>query len=107
MTSTAVTTSNPAAHAEGAHVSSRLRRITGGEAGEHDHDEERSGGDDAAAALQADGHGEVAVPGLVVDLLDAGEQEDLVVHRQAEGEDQDQHGHPQIECTHGVEAEDP
>ena len=65
------------------------------------------GGDDAAAALQADGDGEVAVAGLVVHLLDAGEQEDLVVHREPEGEDEDEHRHPQVEGADGVEAEEP
>ena len=39
-------------------------------------------------ALQALGHGAVVVAGLVPRLLDAGEQEHLVVHRQPEGEDE-------------------
>ena len=79
--------------------------LAGGEAGEH-HDDERGGrGDDPPGALEADGDGEVVVAGLVVHLLDAGEQEHLVVHRQPEGEDQDQHRHPQVERADGVEAE--
>ena len=81
--------------------------LAGGEAGEDDDDEERGGGDDAAAALQADGDGEVAVAGLVVHLLDAREQEDLVVHREPEGEDEDEHRHPQVEGADRVEAEQP
>ena len=55
-------------------------------------------GDDAAGALEADGHRVLVVAGEVVLLLDAREQEDLVVHRQAEGdaEHQDRTGEHEL-----------
>ncbi len=40
----------------------------------------------------------------VVQFLDAGEDEDLVVHRQPEGDDEQQHGHGDRQRA-GVEAE--
>ena len=43
------------------------------------------------AATRATGHRVVVVVALVVELLDAGQQEHLVVHGQAEGEREDDH----------------
>ena len=68
------------------------QHLAGGEAGEDDDDEGRGGRDDAARPLEPDGDREVVVAGVVVHLLDPREQEDLVVHGEAEGEDQDQDG---------------
>ena len=53
---------------------------------EHHGDEQRRGGDDPAGALEADGHRQLVVAGAVVLLLDAGQEEHLVVHRQPEGD---------------------
>src|SRR3954447_15124807 len=64
--------------------------LTGSEAGEDDDDEGSRRGDDASGTLQSHGDRQVVVARLVVHLLDAGQQEDLVVHGQAEGKDQDE-----------------
>ena len=81
------------------------RRPPIGEPGEHDDDEQRGRRDDPARSLEAEAHGQVVVAGLDPGLLDAGEQEHLVVHRQAEGEDEDDERDGGIERADGVEAE--
>ncbi len=64
----------------------------GHETGEHDRHEQRRRGDDAARPLQPTLDGGVVVAGLPVDLGDSPEQEDVVVHRQAEGDREDEYG---------------
>ena len=61
---------------------------------ERDREHAGGGGDDPAGALEPDGDRLGVVAGAVVLLLDAGEQEHLVVHRQPEGdaEHEDRHG---------------
>ena len=65
-------------------------------------------GHDPAGALEADGDRGLVVAGAVVLLLDAGEQEDLVVHRQPEGdaEHQDRRGRCRVRPV-GVKSRDP
>ena len=60
---------------------------------ERDGQQRGGGGDDAARPLEPGGDGLRVVAGAVVLLLDAGEQEHLVVHRQAErdAEHEDRH----------------
>ena len=57
---------------------------------DHDHDR-RGRGDDPRRGGQTVGHGVHRVAGLVVLLLDAGEEEDLVVHGQAEHDGEEHH----------------
>jgi hypothetical protein len=49
--------------------------LAGGEAEEHDDDQECGASDDPSGALQAGGDGVVGVAGLVVGLLDPGQQD--------------------------------
>ena len=81
------------------------RRPPIGEPGEDDDDEQRGRRDDPARSLEAEAHGQAVVAGLHPGLPDAGEQEDLVVHRQAEGEDEDDERDGGIERADAVEAE--
>ena len=80
--------------------------VAGGEGEEHHRDQQRGGGDDAAGALEADGHRQLVVAGAVVLLLDAGEQEHLVVHRQAEGDAEHQDRRRGVDAAGGGEVED-
>src|SRR5437763_12107444 len=67
------------------------RDLRRGEGHEHQRQQQGGGGHDPARPLQADGHG-VVVGGAEVDLLlDAGQEEDLVVHREPEGDAEEQH----------------
>jgi hypothetical protein len=78
-----------------------------GDAEEGDHDERRGRGDDPAGPLQPVGHRVIAVTALVVALLDAGQQEHLVVHRQAEREHEHHDRHPRLDGAEGLEAQQP
>ncbi len=55
--------------------------------------------------LQASRDRRASVAGGVELLLDAAEQEDLVVHREAKGEREDQDGLSAVEAVVGLEAQ--
>ena len=77
-----------------------------GHAAEHaDHDRGRAG-DDAGGAADAVAHGLARVAGLVVALLDAAEQEHLVVHREAEEQGEEHERHPGLDALHLGEAQE-
>ena len=83
------------------------RLLAGGEAEEHDHDQRGGGGDDPPGALQPVGDRGVGVAALVVAFLDPGQQEHLVVHRQAEREHEHDHRHPHLDRAERGEAQQP
>jgi hypothetical protein len=63
-----------------------------------DEDHDRSGGgDDPGGAGEAVGHRVVAVVGPVPLLLDPGQQEDLVVHREPEHDGEEHHRHERLD----------
>ena len=78
-----------------------------GEGEEHDREQRGGRGDDAAGALEPDGDRLVVVAGAVVLLLDAGQQEHLVVHRQAEGDAEHQDRRGRVEGAGRREVEEP
>src|ERR1700749_1890204 len=80
--------------------------LRGAEGEEGDGQQDGGGGDDAAGAGQAGGHGLDGVRAGVVRLLDAGQQEHLVVHGQPEGDAEDQQDHRDVGRA-GGEAEQP
>ena len=67
------------------------------EAAEDDDHDRGRGGDDPGRGGQAVGHRRAAVAGAVPLLPDPGEQEHLVVHRQAEHDGEQHHRHPRLD----------
>lgn len=68
--------------------------LSGAEADENNNNDQLGRGDDAAAALQSQLDRPVIGDPGVVQLLDPGDDEDLVVHRQPESEGEGEHRHP-------------
>ncbi len=67
------------------------------EAAEDDDHDRGRGGDDLGRGGQAVGDRRAAVAGAVPLLADPGEQEHLVVHRQAEHDGEQHHRHPRLD----------
>lgn len=65
--------------------------VAEGERARYQHQHEGGAGYDPSGFFEAEGHALGVVSGLVVDLPDAGEEEHLIVHREAEedGEEED------------------
>ena len=83
-----------------------LRDAGAGEDREHGDHDQRGAGDRLRAGLQALGDGPPVVAGGLVALLDAREHEDLVVHREAEDDRQQQRGRDRLHVAERLEAEE-
>ena len=83
------------------------QHLGGHQPGEHDDHEQRRGRDDPAGPLQAGGHRLVVRQPEVVLLLDPGQQEHLVVHRQAEPEGQHQRRDGRLDAPGRGEGQQP
>src|SRR3954447_427048 len=81
-----------------------LRHAGGGEDREDDDHDQGGAGDHLGAALQALGDGAAVVPGGRVALLDATEQEHLVVHAQPEDDRQQQRRRDDVDVAERVVA---
>ncbi len=80
--------------------------LGGPEGDEHDGDQQRGRGHDPTGALEAHGHRAAVVAGPVVLLLDARQQEHLVVHGEAEGDAEHQDRRRGVRGADGGEVED-
>ncbi len=71
-------------------------QVRRGQRGHDDGQGERGPGEQARGAVQAADHGGRGVGDPFVLLADAGEEEDLVIHGQAEGDAEDERGHEHV-----------
>jgi hypothetical protein len=80
-------------------------QVPGGEAAEHDHDDQGGAGDDPGGGADPDHHRASGVAGLGVALVDAAEQEHLVVHGQPEQHREQEQRYPGLDRVDLLQAE--